>query len=150
MNLSDYAVDTAIAVPGMSVRELFDACVKADVPGLPFRAANGKIVGKASMRNILREKCIPQFMVDTITLIGDRIEGLKYPKIEEQELLGLEIDDYVMDDFATITPASPIAKALAVMEAHDTTYVFVIDADQNYYGTVTIMHLARRILERNR
>lgn len=149
MNLTNYAVDTDIAVPGMTVRELFNACVKANVPGLPFRAANGKFVGKASIRYILRENCIPQFMVDTVSLLGDRIEGLKYPQIEEQELLNLRIDDYILDDFAAITPASPIAKALAVMEAHDTTYVFVIDADQNYHGTVTIMHVASRILEQN-
>lgn len=149
MNLTNYAVDTAIATPGMTVRELFDACVQADVPGLPFRAANGRFTGKASIRYILRENCIPQFMVDTVSMLGDRIEALKFPQIEEQELLDIRIDDYILSDAATITPASPVAKALAVMEAHDTTYAFVIDADQNYYGTVTIMHIARRILERS-
>jgi len=150
MNLIRFAVPTAVASPGMTVRELFRACVDADVPGIPFRGANGEIVGKASIRHILKEVCIPQFMIDNVSLLGDQIEALKFPLIEEERLLDLEIDDFVLAHAARITPQSPVAKALAVMEAHETTYLFVIDADHNYHGTVSIVHVAERILERNR
>ncbi len=149
MSLTQFAVPTAVAVPGMTVRELFTECVKADVAGLPFRAANGEFIGKASLRYVLRKVCIPQAMIEHARLLGDSIEALRFPAIREQWLLDLSIDDYVLSDFATITPASPLAKALAVMESHDTSYLFVIDAEHNYHGTLSIVSLARRLLERN-
>jgi len=148
-NLTDFAVPTAIAEPGMTVRQLFAACIEADVPGIPYRAASGEITGKASVRNILKAVCIPQFMVDNAALLGDRIEALRFPLIEEERLLDQTIDDFILADAPQIGPASPIAKALAIMEAHDTTYLFVIDARHNYHGTVTICHVADRILKRN-
>ena len=149
MNLMRFAVPTAVAEPGMTVRELFEACVAADVPGIPFRAANGEIAGKASIRHVLKEVCIPQFMVDNADLLGDRLEALRFPLIREEWLLNLEIDPFILPDVPRITPASPVAKALAVMESRDTTYLFLIDAEHNYHGTVTIVHIASRLLERN-
>ena len=149
MSLIQFAVPTAIAVPGMTVRELFTECVKADVAGLPFRAANGKFIGKASIRHVFREVCISQAMIEHARLLGDNIKALRFPQIKEQWLLDLTIDDYILGDAATITPASPLTKALAIMESHDTTYLFVIDAEQNYHGTLSIVSLARRMLDRN-
>jgi hypothetical protein len=40
---------------------------------------------------------------------------------------------------------APVAKALAVMERHDTTYLFVIDGD-HYLGTISIMGVAAAAL----
>jgi CBS domain-containing protein len=148
MELMRFAVPTPVATPGMTVRELFDACVKADVPGIPFRNAEGTIVGKASIRHILKQTCIPRFMVDNVRLLGDELDGLRIPKIRAREILDMTLDEFVLPRMAVITPLSPIAKALAVMEHHDTTYLFVIDAEQKYHGTVSIMKVARRILER--
>ena len=149
MSLTQFAVPTAVAVPGMTVRELLAECVQADVPGLPFRAASGEFVGKASIRHVLREVCIPHAMIEHARLLGDSIKALQFPEIREQWLLDLTIDDYVLSDYATMTPASPLAKALAVMESHDTGYLFVIDAENNYHGTLSIVSLARRLLDRN-
>ncbi|MEJ2575474.1 MAG: CBS domain-containing protein [Gammaproteobacteria bacterium] len=147
MELLKFAVSTAVAEPGMTVRGLFQACVRADVPGIPFRDGTGQIVGKASIRHVLKESCIPAFMVDHARLLGDQLDSLKIPEIKARLMLDLLVDDFVLPDLPTITPASPIAKALAVMENHDTTYLFVIDADGHYHGTVSIMKVAKRILE---
>lgn len=149
MSLIQFAVPTAVAVPGMTVRELFTECIKADVAGLPFRAANGKFTGKASIRHVLREVCIPQAMIEHARLLGDDIEALRFPRIRKQWLLDQTIDDFILSDAATITPASPLAKALAIMENHDTTYLFVIDANDKYHGTLSIVSLARRLLDRD-
>lgn len=149
MSLIQFAVPTAVAVPGMTVRELFKECVKSDVAGLPFRAANGKFTGKASIRNVLREVCISQAMIEHARLLGDDIEALRFPLIQKQWLLEQTIDDYILSDAATVTPASPLAKALAIMESHDTTYLFVIDADNHYHGTLSIVSLARRLLDQD-
>ena len=149
MDLTQFTIPTAEAVPGMTVRELFTECVKADVAGLPFRAANGKFVGKASIRHILKEVCIPQAMIEHARLLGDSIEALRLSLNKEQSLLDLTIDDYIVYNAAFISPASPLAKALATMESHKTTYVFVIDAEHKYYGTLGIVSLASCLLSRN-
>jgi hypothetical protein len=149
MSLAEFTIPTAIAESGMTVRELFTECVKADVAGLPFRAANGKFAGKASIRQIVTEVCIPQAMIEHARLLGDSIEALRLSLNREQSLFNLTIDDYIIHDAAYISPASPLAKALATMESYKTTYVFVIDAEQNYYGTLGIVSLARCLLKRN-
>lgn len=149
MSLIQFAVPTAVAVPGMTVRELFTECVRADVAGLPFRAANGQFMGKASIRHVLREVCIPHAMIEHARLLGDDIEALRFPRIRKEWLLDQSIDDYILSDAATVTPASPLAKALAIMESHDTTYLFVIDADNTYHGTLSIVSLARRLLNQD-
>jgi hypothetical protein len=120
MELLKLKVPTAVAEPGMSVRELFAECVKADVPGLPFRDSTGKIVAKASIRHVLKENCIPEFMVRHARLLGDHIDTLRLPEIKARRMLELQVDASILADMAVITPASPVAKALAVMEAHET------------------------------
>ena len=147
MDLSKFVVPTPVASPGMTVRELFEACAQADVPGIPFRNADGRIVGKASIRHVLRETCIPGFMIDNARLLGDKLNGLSVPDLLSRRILDMTLDEFVLPDMATITPQSPISKALAVMEHHDTTYLFVIDAEDKYHGTVSIMKVASRILE---
>ena len=149
-DLTKFADETGVATPGMTVRELFEECARARVAGLPFRNGDGEIVGKASMRNILKEVCIPQFMVENVRILGDQLEALRFPEIQEKQLLDTKIDDFILSDFAQITPTSPLSKALACMEAHDTTYCFVIDDDHKYYGVISIVHAAMRILERNK
>jgi CBS-domain-containing membrane protein len=147
MELMRFVVPTAVAAPGMTVRELFRECVRADVPGIPFCDADGRFTGKASIRHVLKESCIPHFLVHNARLLGDQLESLKIPEVKARRMLELEVDTFILPDLPTITPASPIAKALAIMENHDTTYVFVIDADGRYHGTISIMKVADRILE---
>ena len=149
MSLTEFAVPTEIAYPGMTVRELFKACVTADVPGLPFRAANGEFAGKASIRYVLREVYIPHAMIEHANLLGDTIRGLQSPMVSEPAMFDMPIDNFILSDAATITPASPLAKALAVMEKHDTTYAFIIDEKHQYHGTLSIVSLERRLLDRD-
>ncbi|MBT8089024.1 MAG: hypothetical protein KJO01_02325 [Gammaproteobacteria bacterium] len=149
MNLIEFAVPTAAAFPGMTVRELFTECVKANSAVLPFRAASGKFTGRASIRHILGEVCIPAAMVEHARLLGDTITALQFPPIREKELLDMTIDEFIIKDIPTITPASPMVKALAVMQSFSTSYLFVIDNEDNYHGTLSTVSLARRLLDRN-
>lgn len=149
MSLIEFAVPTAVAFPGMTVRELFAECVKANVAVLPFRASSGGFTGRASIRRILREVCIPEAMIEHARLLGDTITALQFPPLREKELLNMTIDEFIIKDIPTITPASPMAKALAVMESYATSYLFVIDDEQHYHGTLSTVSLAHRLLDRN-
>jgi len=149
MSLIEFAVPTAAAFPGMTVRELFTECVNANSAVLPFRAASGEFTGRASIRHILGEVCIPAAMIKHARLLGDTITALQFPPLREKELLDMTIDEFIMKDIPTITPASPMAKALAVMQSYNTSYLFVIDDQHNYHGTLSTVSLARRLLDRN-
>lgn len=149
MSLIEFAVPTAVAFPGMTVRELFSECVKANVAVLPFRGASGEFTGRVSIRNVLGEVCIPRAMVEHARLLGDTITNLQFPPLREKELLDMTIDDFILEDVPAITPASSMAKALAMMQSHATSYLFVIDDEHNYHGTVSTVSLARRLLDRN-
>lgn len=145
MELANLIIPTATARTGMSVLDVFRECVRADVPGIPFVDSSGVVSGKASIRHVLKENFIPEFMVTHSHLLGDEIEHLEIPDVVLSKVLPLKIDDLVLTDYASISSSAPVAKALARMEKHDTTYLFVID-DGDYKGIITIMDIARAML----
>ena len=146
MQLLDLVVPTAVATPGMRVAEVFRECIDRQVPGIPFRGPNGRITGKASIRHILKLNCIPDFMVTHAALLGDQLDELAIPPEKARYVINLPIDDFVIPDPAVIGSHAPVAKALAVMERNNTTYLFVIDGD-DYRGTISIMGIAAAALE---
>ena len=145
MKLDDLIVPTAVATPGMNVASLFKECAHKQVPGIPFRDRNGKITGKASIRHVLKLTCIPDYMVKHAALLGNTLSSLALPVETARQMLALDVDGFVLSDMAVIGPDASIAKALAVMERHDTTYLFVIEGDE-YYGCVSIMGIGEAII----
>jgi CBS domain-containing protein len=85
-------------------------------------------------------------MVKHASLLGDRLDRLMVPAEKAHHMLALPIDLFVLPDVAVINSAAPVFKALAVMEKHDTTYLFVVDGDE-YHGTVSIMGIGSAVLE---
>jgi hypothetical protein len=63
VKLNELIVPTAVATPGVSVETLFRECAAKQMPGLPFRDASGRIIGKASIRHVLKMTCIPDYPV---------------------------------------------------------------------------------------
>lgn len=146
MELSNLIIPTAIARQGMTVGEAFSECVRYDVPGIPFQAADGRITGKVSIRHILKETCIPHFMVKHAHLLGDDMRHLGLSREYINEVLALEIDEYVLPDMAVVSSNTAISKAMAVMERADSSYLFVVD-EGVYRGVVSNIGIARTMLE---
>jgi hypothetical protein len=147
MSLRELLVPTASARAGMRVGELFAECIRARVPGLPFCDASGAIVGKASIRYVLRMNCMPDYLVENSHLLGDSIENVRFPEEHCHEVMQALVDDFVLPEFASIGVDAPVSKALARMEQHDTTYAFVRD-NGHYLGMVTIISLAEYLYTR--
>jgi len=145
MLLRQLAVPVPCAYPGMKVADLFDACVKAQMPGLPFRDADGHLSGKASIRHILKMTALPDYLVKHAELLGDDIRHLRLPEIHCAEILNRTIDDFILPQLPSINPGAPVSKALAVMEQQDTTYIFVMEGDE-CFGAISIMSLAQQML----
>ena len=148
MNIRNIVVPTGVARAGMTVRECFRFCVQANVPGIPVVDAQDRIVGRFSIRNTLKETCIPDYVVAHAELLGDHVGCLAIPETHARKVLETVIDPFVMpvDTVATVDPDAPVVKVLALMEKYNTAYIFVVDGER-YVGTVTVMGIARRMLE---
>jgi hypothetical protein len=144
VKLNDLMVPTAVATPGMPVAELFRECAVRQVPGIPFRDAAGHIVGKASVRHVLKMNCVPDYLVKNASVLGNTLTGLTLVEDHARAMLKMSVDAFVLPDMAVVSHEAPVAKTLAVMERHNTTYLFVIDGD-DYYGCISIMGIAGAI-----
>lgn len=145
MEIIQLVKSTGVARPGMSVREAFRICVDADVPGIPFQDAQGNIRGKVSIRHILKKTCIPDFMVRHAHLLSDQLGHLAISREQREHVLELTVDEFVLEKIATASCSTPFAKALAIMEDMDTTYLFVIQ-DGVYKGTLSVMGIAQAMI----
>jgi hypothetical protein len=145
VNLDELIVPTAVAEPGMTVETLFRECIAKQVPGLPFRDRHGHLVGKASIRHVLKLSCIPDYMVTHAALLGNNLEALSIPALKAKSMLSLAVDGFILNDLPVVGRKSPVTKALAVMERHDTTYLFVADGD-DYAGCISIMGIAATVI----
>jgi CBS-domain-containing membrane protein len=146
MKLTNIVIPTGVAASGMTVGQVFRECIDRQVPGIPFVDARGRLVGRVSIRNTLKQTCIPEFMVRHAHLLGDDVRCLTIPEEHARLVLDMPVDPFVMARVATITSHSPVVKALAIMEEYNTSYIFVLDGE-DYRGVVTLTGVARRMLE---
>lgn len=146
MKLENIIVRTGVARPGMTVREVFLECVRHHVQALPFCDESGHIVGRVTLKNIMKFSCLPEYMVELAHLLGNQLSCLENAEAKVKEVLCKPIEPYVLEPHASIGSGAPPVKAMAIMEKYDTSYVFVVD-DGEYKGIVTIQGIAERMAE---
>jgi CBS domain-containing protein len=146
MKLKQILTTTRVASPGMTVRELFEECGKANIPALPFCTKSGRIRGRVTLKNILKVSCLPEYMIESARILGEEMFCMEDVEAKAKLLLDTPVDDYVQDPALTLSSEAPIIKALALMEQNDTSYLFVVD-DGQYRGAVTIQCLAKVLNE---
>ena len=118
MKLDDLIVPTAVATPGMLVADLFRECAAKQVPGIPFRNAAGRIVGKASVRHVLKLHCVPDYLVKNVGVLGNTLAGLTLIEDKARAMLATPVDAFVLPDMAIVGRDAPVAKAAAVALIH--------------------------------
>ena len=141
MNVKQVLISTGVAKPGMTVREVFEECSRANTPSLPFCDESGRISGRVTLKNILKHSCLPDFLVDMAMVLGEQLSHMQDMGSETTHLLDGPVDSYVQEPHISLTSDSPAIKALAMMEQSDTSYIFVVD-EGRYLGVVTIHSLA--------
>lgn len=141
MNLGSVMIETDAARAGMLVRELFDACGRAGVQALPFVDENGRVAGRVTLKNVLRVSCLPAHMVQTASLLNSSLSCVENAEEKAREVICTPVEPYVQRLHETLPSGAPLIKALAIMESHDTSYIFVED-DGVYRGMVTIQGIA--------
>lgn len=146
MKLQRLAVMTEIMRKGMSLRHFFEEAVRCNVPGLPFVDEHDQIIGRISVRDVFRRIAVPSSYVRLADAMGDQTNRLDMSEKRILESLARPIESCVLENIPSVSPASSIIKALAIMEAYNTHYIFLID-DGEYRGVVTRMVIANRLLD---
>jgi CBS domain-containing protein len=144
MKLKQVLIPTRVATAGMTVREVFAECSRANIPALPFCTRTGRIRGRVTLKNILKISCLPEYMVKEARILGDQMSCMDDVEAKAKQLLDNPVDPYVQDPSLSLNSDATVLKALAIMEQNDTSYLFVVD-DGQYQGIVTIQGLARTL-----
>jgi predicted transcriptional regulator len=148
MKLERLATMTGFMRHGMTLRDFFKEAVRCNVPGLPFVDAQDKIVGRISLRNIYKRIAVPDNLLIIADAMGDgeQIGNLDLPEMKVRQFMASPVEDFLLETMPSVSPRSSIVKALALMEVHNSSYIFLIE-DGRYEGVVTRMEIAGRMLE---
>jgi CBS domain-containing protein len=146
MNLKSVLVPTEVARAGMTVRQVFEECLRAHTPGLPFCDEHGLVTGRVTLKYILKRQYLPEHLIEMARVLGEEVSDVEDMELLAKQLFDNRIDSYIQRPHASLTSASSIIKALALMEKLDTGYLFVIDEGQ-YVGVVTLQILSKAILQ---
>ncbi len=146
MKIQTLAVMTEVMRKGMSIRDFFEEAVKSNVPGLPFLDEHDRIVVRISVRDVFKHIAVPNSYLRLVDAIGDQTDKLDMSEQRILDSLALPVETYLLENIPSVSPASSLVKALAIMEAYNTHYIFLIE-DGKYMGLVTRMVIANRLLD---
>lgn len=146
MKLQRLAVMTEVMRKGMSVRDFFKEAVHCNVPGLPFVDEQERIVGRVSVRDVFKRIAVPSSYLRLVDAIGDETDRLDMSEQRILDSVAQPVENYLLDSIPCVSPASSLVKALAIMEAYNTQYIFLIEHGE-YMGIVTRMVIAQRLLD---
>lgn len=146
MKLIECMTETSIATLDMTVREAMQVCVDCDCPGIPFVDESGKLIGRFSIRHTFYQHCIPADLIKHAHLLGNDIENIEMEDQDTHTFLELPAGNFILNQILHLNPNSQVVKALALMEQFDTSYLFVVDEQEQYLGVVTHQTIARLIL----
>lgn len=146
MQLTNMVVSTGVISHGSTVADAFRECLRCNVQGIPFVDNEGRIIGRFSIHNTIKRYCISNIMVMEADILGDELGNLALQDNDTARMLGQPVDHYILSEVVTIHSASPCVKAMALMEKHDTTFLFVVD-DETYKGIVNVQTIARRMMQ---
>ncbi|MCG6937335.1 MAG: CBS domain-containing protein [Gammaproteobacteria bacterium] len=146
MKLERLATMTGFMRHGMTLRDFFQETVRCNVPGLPYVDSQDQIAGRISLRDVYKRIAVPDNLLRLADAMGDHTDNLDLPEMKIMEVIAYPVENYLLEKIPSVSPRSSIVKALALMEVHNSSYVFLIENGQ-YEGVVTRMEIARRMLE---
>ena len=146
MRLERLATMTGFMRHGMTVRDFFQESVRCNVPGLPYVDDQDQIVGRISIRDVYKRIAVPDNLLNLADAMGDQTDKLELPEIRVMEIMASPVEMFLLENIPSVSPRSTIVKALALMEVHNSSYIFLID-NGVYQGVVTREVIARRMLK---
>ncbi len=147
MNLLECMIETITVHHSTSVEAALAECVNYDVYGLPVTDDKQRVIGRFSVRNMFVQAGIPAELIKNAHLIGHSIDHMNVSNCQNKAFMQQPVKQVMIEEILHLCPDSQVIKALAMMEQHDTSYLFVVDEHQQYLGMVTRLGIARRILQ---
>lgn len=148
MDIQSVLVPTRVMQRGMLVRDVFLECGHCQVQALPYGDATGRVHGRVTIKHILMISCLPEYMIEMASVLGDTMSSLENVEEKAREILCKPIEPFIQELPKTINSDASVIKALAIMQKHDTSYTFVVD-EGVYRGVITLQNLAARMSELN-
>ena len=149
MKLHDLLIPTGIAKEEMKVRDVFRLCLDAGVPAVPFMDHQGKLVGYAGLESVMHKGCLPNYMVELATVLGNDLSCISNAEQKVQEVMSSPINLYVTKPIRAVSSDAPVIKALAILEKFNSNFLFVFDGDV-YRGVITAAGIAQKMIDIDR
>jgi CBS-domain-containing membrane protein len=141
VDVTKVLIPTQVIRAGMVVRELFQECGRCHVQALPFCDEQGRLKGRITLKNVLRVSCLPEYIIQMAPVLGPQMSCVENAEAKAREILCKPVEPYVQTLHHSVDSGAPLIKALALMEQHDTSYIFVVD-DGDYKGIITVSAIA--------
>jgi len=146
MKLKNLYIPTNTMRKGMKLKDFFEEVAFRTAPGLPYQDEQGNFIGRISIRDVFKRLVVPDHLLRMADAIGDQTDNLDLPDMEVMKLMDLPVEDFILENIPSVSPRSSLVKALAVMELHNSSYIFLFDGD-TYLGVLTRMTLTKRMLQ---
>lgn len=146
MKLTNMVVPTGVISYGSTVAEAFRECMLSNVQGIPFVDSEGCIVGQFSVHNTIKQYCISNTMIKDADFLGDDLGDLTLQNTDAAKMLSQPVNHFILSEVLTIHSAAPCVKAMALMEKHNTTFLFVVDGE-TYKGIVNAQAIAKGFMQ---
>jgi len=154
IDIKEIITPTATVKSGDTVKEMFESCIEADVPALPFRDKEGLIQGFISLKRVMGKDCLPNYLVELAGLLSNDMHCTTQAMEKISTLFSKPVDDYIEKPFRFVASDTILIRAVALMEQHNSSFIFVADcADDvdkshcDYKGIITRLSVAKKMLQ---
>ncbi|MES9967814.1 MAG: CBS domain-containing protein [Sedimenticola sp.] len=146
MQLNEILIPSGVVTDGMKVRDAFRLCLEANVPAVPYIDSSGRPAGFISYDGVMHRGCLPNYIVDMATILGNQLSCVNDAEAKIREVLDSPATEYINTPLRTLSSDSLLIKGLAILEKFSSSYLFVFDGEV-YRGVVTSQAIARHMLQ---
>ncbi len=151
MDICDIVTATPCVQTGDSIKHFFELCIKENIPALPFRDKDGVLAGFVTLKQVMGKDCLPNYLVELAGILSNDMNCVSKATDKISKLLHNTVDDYIEQSILFITSDAILIRVVALMEQHNTDFLFVADGDKScsadYKGIVTRLAVARKMLQ---
>jgi len=139
---------------GETIKDMFKYCIEANVPALPYRDQEGLIQGFTSLKRVMGKDCLPNYLVELAGILHNDMNCTSQALEKINTLFTKPVQEYVENPFHFIASDTILIRAVALMEQHDTSFLFVADCSDDiekshcdYKGIITRLSVAKKMLQ---
>ncbi|MCU7938829.1 MAG: CBS domain-containing protein [gamma proteobacterium symbiont of Bathyaustriella thionipta] len=150
-DINEIIVPTGTVKDGDTVKAMFESCIKYNVPALPFRDHEGLIRGFVSLKQVMGQDCLPNYLVELAGILHNDMNCTSQAMEKIHTLFCKPVNDYVEKPIQFVTSDTILIRVVALMEEHNSDFLFVADGQDkprcDYKGIITRLSVAKKMLQ---